>query len=484
MIRPLPRRTLLEVEMWGDLVVCTLALCLASGIATKPLWQKQSLLITHPLRQVVMLVLLLCAWHLSLVLAGLYRSYRLATLRERLLALLRGIAFTSLSTTVWIVLHIPLVHGNTAFGRGLVIELLLAVGLTAVLLAAARACSWLITFWLRKHGRNLRYLLIVGSNSRAIRIAQMIHQDRSLGYALVGFVDDRWHATDVPEVYRPMLVGPLQSMPTLLRTLALDEVMIALPLASAYGLAREICEMCHQQGIVARCEVSLFTLSGISSRQASVSLQFTTLNEGAFTGWNVGMKRLLDFTVALIALSATLPLLLLIAAVIKLSSKGPVFFVQDRLGLGKRSFKIYKFRTMIEDAEQRLRELEHLNQSSGPTFKLRCDPRITRAGAFLRKTSLDELPQLINVLLGDMSLVGPRPLPLRDYEGFSEDWHRRRFSVKPGITCLWQVMGRSSIGFDRWMELDMSYIDNWSIWLDFRILFQTIPAVLRGSGAM
>jgi lipopolysaccharide/colanic/teichoic acid biosynthesis glycosyltransferase len=139
---------------------------------------------------------------------------------------------------------------------------------------------------------------------------------------------------------------------------------------------------------------------------------------------------------------------------------------------------------MVVDAEALMDKVEHLNQSQGPTFKLQHDPRITPIGAFLRKTSLDELPQFFNVFLGDMSLVGPRPLPLRDYRGFSEDWHRRRFSVKPGITCLWQVNGRSSVGFERWMELDMDYIDRWSLWLDFKILIQTVPAVIRGYGAM
>jgi len=138
---------------------------------------------------------------------------------------------------------------------------------------------------------------------------------------------------------------------------------------------------------------------------------------------------------------------------------------------------------MVPDAEQRMRDIEHLNDVSGPVFKIKDDPRITLIGKFLRKTSLDELPQLINVFKGEMSLVGPRPLPVRDYEGFNEDWQRRRFSVRPGMTCLWQITGRSSIPFETWMELDLQYIDRWSLWLDLQILMRTIPAVFKGVGA-
>jgi lipopolysaccharide/colanic/teichoic acid biosynthesis glycosyltransferase len=180
------------------------------------------------------------------------------------------------------------------------------------------------------------------------------------------------------------------------------------------------------------------------------------------------------------------PLLLLTAILIKLTSDGPVFFVQRRIGLNKRTFDIYKFRTMGVDAELKLSELEHLNELSGPVFKIKNDPRITPLGRFLRKTSIDELPQLFNVLRGDMSLVGPRPLQLRDYELFTEsgeDWQRCRFSVRPGITCLWQVNGRNSLPFQQWMELDLQYVRNWSLWLDLQILAKTVPAVLRGSGA-
>jgi lipopolysaccharide/colanic/teichoic acid biosynthesis glycosyltransferase len=175
--------------------------------------------------------------------------------------------------------------------------------------------------------------------------------------------------------------------------------------------------------------------------------------------------------------------LLITAILIKLTSTGPVLFVQKRLGFNKRRFDVYKFRTMAVDAEKRMKEVEHLNEVSGPVFKIKNDPRVTPVGGFLRKTSIDELPQLLNVLKGDMSLVGPRPLPVRDYEGFNKDWQRRRFSVRPGITCLWQINGRSSIPFEQWMELDLQYIDKWSLWLDLEILLRTIPAVLKGSGA-
>jgi exopolysaccharide biosynthesis polyprenyl glycosylphosphotransferase len=199
--------------------------------------------------------------------------------------------------------------------------------------------------------------------------------------------------------------------------------------------------------------------------------------------WPRTTKRILDITVAAAALLFFSPVLLIAALAIKLTSPGPVFFLQERIGLNKRRFKIFKFRTMVPNAEKMMCALEKHNEATGPVFKIRNDPRITRIGKFLRKTSIDELPQLINVLRSDMSLVGPRPLPLRDYEGFNEDWQRRRFSVKPGITCLWQVNGRSEISFNQWMLLDLQYMDEWSLWLDLKILAKTLPAVLRGAGA-
>jgi exopolysaccharide biosynthesis polyprenyl glycosylphosphotransferase len=199
--------------------------------------------------------------------------------------------------------------------------------------------------------------------------------------------------------------------------------------------------------------------------------------------WPLVVKRILDTTFSVILLILFAPLFAVVALLIKFSSDGPVLFRQERMGVNKRRFMIVKFRTMVPNAEKMMAELEGQNEVSGPVFKIKKDPRITPIGKILRRTSVDELPQLFNVLKGDMSLVGPRPLPVRDYEGFSADWQRRRFSVRPGITCLWQVSGRSSIPFEQWMKLDLQYLDEWSLWLDVKILAQTVSAVLRGSGA-
>ena len=177
------------------------------------------------------------------------------------------------------------------------------------------------------------------------------------------------------------------------------------------------------------------------------------------------------------------PLWVVIAIAIKLTSPGPVFFAQERYGWRKRRFRMFKFRTMVTGAEALQGSLESRNEADGPVFKIADDPRVTRVGRFLRRTSLDELPQFVNVLRGEMSLVGPRPLPLRDVGRFSEAWLMRRFSVVPGVTGLWQISGRSNLGFAEWIAMDLDYIDRWSLALDARILLGTIPAVCRGTGA-
>ena len=336
---------------------------------------------------------------------------------------------------------------------------------------------------IRKRGRNLRYVLIVGTNDRALTFAQKIIKRTELGYSLLGFVDQESGVTEAFRQTEYSLVANLQDFPEYLRNHIVDEVVIALPLKSFYDAASQVVSLCEEQGIIVRF-LDIFSLKhGATQAENFSEILVTTVYTGAMRGSAMFFKRVSDLLIALCLSIVLSPLYLIIALAIKATSPGPVFFVQERVGLNKRRFRLYKFRTMVPDAEKKQAELEHLNEVNGAAFKIKDDPRITPIGKFLRKTSLDELPQLFNVIKGDMSLVGPRPLPVRDYNGFDQDWQRRRFSVRPGITCLWQVNGRSNISFEKWMELDMQYIDQWSLWLDLKILFRTIPAVFLGFGA-
>jgi lipopolysaccharide/colanic/teichoic acid biosynthesis glycosyltransferase len=200
------------------------------------------------------------------------------------------------------------------------------------------------------------------------------------------------------------------------------------------------------------------------------------------TGWDWAVKRGFDLFVSVLVVLVGLPLWVLIALAIKLDSRGPIFFVDRRIGVGQREFPMLKFRTMVAEAAALQPDLEADNEAGGALFKIRDDPRVTRVGRFLRRFSLDEIPQVLDVLKGDMSLVGPRPLPLRDYE-LLEDWHRRRYGVLPGMTGLWQISGRSGLSFDDLVRLDFTYLENWSVWLDVSIILKTIPAVVTGRGA-
>ena len=242
-------------------------------------------------------------------------------------------------------------------------------------------------------------------------------------------------------------------------------------------------EACEQVGVELKYLADMFD-SVLGHPRLEADARFPVVSVRMVTDdYRLLVKRAIDLAGASAALLLLAPLLPVIAAAIRFSSPGPVLFSQERYGLKKRRFRMQKFRTMVSDAESLQSILEDRNEAKGPVFKIRDDPRVTRVGRILRQTSLDELPQLLNVLRGDMSLVGPRPLPLRDVSRFDEAWLMRRFSVRPGMTGLWQVSGRSSLPFNRWMALDLQYIDEWSLALDLRILAMTIPAVFRGTGA-
>jgi exopolysaccharide biosynthesis polyprenyl glycosylphosphotransferase len=264
----------------------------------------------------------------------------------------------------------------------------------------------------------------------------------------------------------------------------IDEVLVALPTHKYGALVETIVRRCEEEGIIVRVRTEMFELQVARSYVDELEgVPVVTIQSGPQDDWQLGAKRLIDIVASSALLVALAPLFAAIALLIRSDSPGPVFFKQERIGFNKRRFSLLKFRTMVDGADAQQADLEDLNEAEGPVFKIKNDPRVTRLGRFLRRCSIDELPQLVNVLKGDMSLVGPRPLPVRDVERIDVTSHRRRFSIKPGITCLWQVNGRSNIGFDDWVRLDLEYIDKWSLGLDLRILLKTIPAVLKGPGA-
>jgi exopolysaccharide biosynthesis polyprenyl glycosylphosphotransferase len=421
------------------------------------------------------LTLFLC--HLVLRLCGLYRSMRLASRSAKLADLLRATTLLTVSLLAigW-VFSIQMI--TTHF-------LVLFWVLSTAVMATAREAFDLVLGYLRIRGRNLRYMLILGTNPRAAGFARRVLANRERGYRLLGFVDDEWPGmTEFRKTGFP-LVSNYSGLADFLRRNVVDEVATWLPFGSCYNRYLEVAALCEQHGIVMRFHADILSLKTARWRAEMIDGDhfISTYTENAEGSAQV-IKRALDVIVAALLLLLLLPLLLGVALAVKLSTPGPIFFLQDRIGVNKRLFKIWKFRSMVVDAERLRDDLEQRNEMRGPAFKIKNDPRITALGKWLRRTSIDELPQLLNVLKGDMSLVGPRPLPVRDYEGFNEDWQRRRFSIKPGITCLWQVNGRSTISFDQWMLLDLQYLDEWSLWLDFKILAKTLPAVLKGAGAV
>jgi exopolysaccharide biosynthesis polyprenyl glycosylphosphotransferase len=262
-----------------------------------------------------------------------------------------------------------------------------------------------------------------------------------------------------------------------------DEVYVALPVRSHYAEIETTLQVCERTGVPVSWLADQF-VSTRGHRRFEVSGNHNVISiDGEQDLGLMMLKRLVDLVGATVGLVLLAPVLALGAVAVKLSSPGPVLYTQDRYGLYRRRFRLYKLRTMVDGADALQESLEALNEASGPVFKIKADPRITRVGRVLRRTSIDEIPQLVNVLRGDMSLVGPRPLPSRDVARFTEGALVRRFSVRPGLTGLWQISGRSELSFDRWIALDLQYIDRWSLGLDVRIILKTIPAVLRGTGA-
>lgn len=410
-------------------------------------------------------------WPLLFDRLGLYESQRRASLlwivgRLGLVALVSA----ALLATVTIVLAAPLAR-----------EFPLACAFAQLLTLGAFRLSVYTTLRLvRRAGRNYRNLLIIGSGPRARAAWQEIQGHPGWGVRVLAFADD----SDVP--VDPALQGQrvlkLSGLEGLFREQVVDEVLLACPRAMLPQL-KPVVTLCAAVGVPVTLMSDLFGDCLPAPRVASFghlpALNFSTVHHSQPM---LAIKRGIDVVVASLLLVLAAPVLAVAALLIKATSPGPVLFRQVRCGLYGRRFQMIKLRTMHEDAEQRRAELEHLNEADGPVFKIAEDPRVTRVGRVLRRFSIDELPQLWNVIRGDMSLVGPRP-PIPGEVDQYRLAERRRLSMRPGLTCLWQVQGRNQIGFEEWIRLDLEYIDHWSLRQDMRILAMTVPAVLRGDGA-
>ncbi|HOC90567.1 MAG TPA: sugar transferase [bacterium] len=418
------------------------------------------------------LVVLLIAWNRLFAYFGLYEVRRLDQRVREWLDIAKAV---TLGTLVAAALALLVAEESTKA----IILLFYLLALCGAIASRALVREGLV--FLRSHGRNLRHVVFVGSGPEAVDLAQKILHRADLGYRLLGFVDDHPQNT---RLWQGKWLCTLDAFPDYLCRHAVDEVFIALPISTYYDQVRRITRLCDELSVPCRvpsdwmelktADTAAYVLNGVPM------LSLRNAGRGRFS--HLIIKRLLDFTLAGAGLLLLAPLFLVVSALIAFSSTGPVFFKQQRVGFNRRRFNIYKFRTMVDGAEALQSQLEHLNEADGAAFKIAADPRITRVGRWLRKTSIDEIPQLINVLKGEMSLVGPRPLPVRDVNNIYEQWPIRRFSMRPGLTCLWQISGRHRLRFNEWMRLDLQYIDEWSIWLDLKIMLRTIPEVVKATG--
>ena len=474
------RQLLIKANKIFDISVMAFAFAVASFITAMvntPTVSLSEFLATRiKLQNFLIIGLIFLSWQLIFRLVGMYHSRRLGGRLSEIFDILKATTIaTSLLLAVGFIFTITLIDKTSLITFWVISSLILII---------SRITIHAILKKLRLRGHNTRQIVIIGTGSRAQKFADKVYRNPELGYHIIGFVDDQWKGIETFYKTGWKLLGNLEDTHEIVKRHIIDEVVIGLPMKSHYDKIGTIIKTCEEHGIIIRLLSDLFDLKIAKSYIDHLdNTPILTLHTAPIEQWPLLVKRFIDISLSIILLVFLSPLFLLVALLIKFDSKGPVFFIQERVGLNNRRFKLIKFRTMVKDAEKLLKMIEKFNEVSGPVFKMRNDPRLTSAGKWLRKISIDELPQFINVLKGDMSLVGPRPPIQSEVEQYQ--WKdRRRLSMKPGITCLWQIYGRNTIPFEKWMELDKEYIDNWSLQLDFKILAKTIPAVMRGSGAV
>jgi len=422
-----------------------------------------------------LLLLIIPIWTILLMQNQVYKSFRTSSLVTEIKAVGKAVLYSGL------------ILGSVAFVLKLQylsrMLIMVFIAINLILLALARMGVRSLSRVTRKHGYNFRIILIVGTNEAARDIAHRIRNAHHWGLRVLGFVsesDD--NVGSVIDGHR--VVGTITDLENIINREIVDEVVFADP-GKRFDKFEDVFLMLEEHGVNARISARIFphmiAKVQLDDLDSLPLLTFTTVptNQAALL-----MKRLFDITMSLFLLLLSAPVMAAAALFIKTTSPGPVLFRQRRSGLNGRVFTLYKFRSMYEDAELRRKDLAELNEMTGPVFKIKDDPRVTRVGRLFRRMSIDELPQLWNVFRGDMSIVGPRPAIPDEVSQYAR-WQRRRLSMRPGLTCLWQVNGRNTVtDFNEWVRLDLQYIDTWSLALDMNIFIKTIPVVLLRKGAV
>ncbi len=421
-----------------------------------------------PFVVVFTLLLLLVYWQ-----HGIYRLRRKISWFDEVYAIINGTATGTIIMIVFIFIYSPAFYSRLIF---------IYTGIfVVILLTLSRRIKTILLRQMRRRGIGTERVLIVGAGEVGLAVMRAVRANPEYGFNIIGFLDDH-PVKGETDIGRFRALGGIDNLPELLREQAIDEVFITLPWQYHHKIAR-IITFCERASVRTRIVPDLFqlTLSRMQIEEIA-GVPMIGVKEISISGLNQVVKRTIDVVFSATTLILAAPLLGLIALMIKMESPGPVLFKQERVGRNGQRFMVYKFRSMVEGAEQQLSTVQHLNEAEGPLFKIKEDPRITWIGKWLRRLSLDELPQLYNVLQGEMSLIGPRPPLPNEVEQYQE-WHKRRLEVAPGLTGLSQISGRSDLTFDETALLDIYYIENWSLGLDTKILLQTIPYVIFGQGA-